>query len=426
MGLVPEVGLHEHREVHQLGDRPGLQVHLHHHVLDGLAVQLVHQGNDLPGWPANDVVVELVARQVIDPLDPAQAVQPGQPGGGDAGDHVPVHPQDAVQAVALQHHLIAEDPLIVEEEAVAQIAVGPHHGKEALGEGRPALPVGVVQAGGVAGAGLRHGDGEGHLLPDVPPGAADDHGDLVGLPRHQADELELVGPAVRLSALVRGRGGKVGQTLHMDGIGHLGLQVGLKIEVEAVVAGAIGVQDGQRRPGLPGLSPGLGLLQGLGQPVLDGGIVVSKALLIHLEGDQLEHGQVGLHIGVPQLQPQLLVLAQKLAHVHPPGGAHRALLTDKIFGPREYSDQHRQNHKDQGRQDQQEPPSLCVHATHSFSRLPGPDLVPPIIQDFAPFCTPFFLPFPPAGPLPALLSAPRDILHKVFPCHRALFGFLPH
>ena len=77
-------------------------------------------------------MVELIPLQGVDLLHPAQGVDPGQLGGGDAGHQVPVHEEGPVQAEALQHHLVPHDAGIVEEEAVAQVAVGAHHGEQAL------------------------------------------------------------------------------------------------------------------------------------------------------------------------------------------------------------------------------------------------------------------------------------------------------
>ena len=95
-------------------------------------------------------MVELVAVQIVDLQRLAQAVHPGQPGGGDTGDDLIPVAEHPVQAEALQHHLVTHDPAVVKEEAVAQIAVGAHHGKQPVGQCRGTLPVGVVQPGGIA------------------------------------------------------------------------------------------------------------------------------------------------------------------------------------------------------------------------------------------------------------------------------------
>ena len=175
-------------------------------------------------------MVELVAVQIVDLQHPARTVHPGQPGGGDTGDDLIAVAEDPVQAEALQYHLIAHDAAVVKEKAVAQIAVGAHHGEQTVGQLRGALSIGIVQLGWVARVSLRHGDGEGDLLTHVAPGAGEGEGDLIGLSGYQTDHLELVLLGVGLLAGIGG-GSVVGNGLiiHMDGVGHLGRQCGFKV-----------------------------------------------------------------------------------------------------------------------------------------------------------------------------------------------------
>ncbi|CDD28943.1 unknown [Firmicutes bacterium CAG:94] len=296
-----EIALEHLGEVHNVGDLPALQIDLQHLVLHGLTLQVGGQSQDGALGAPVDVVVELVLAQVEDLGHLAEAVEPGHLGAAHAGDKAAVVvPQEAVGVVALQHHLVAHDAVVVVEEGVAVLPADAHGVVQAVGERLGAVAVHGLQGHGVARGGLRHIDGEGGGLGLLALAVIGGEGDGVLHAGHQADEQEFLHPAVAVLPGVVGPGGVVGDgvVLHRDGVLHLGGVAGAKVQVQPVGAGAEGVQDGQG--GSHGVVPLLGQAQQRGgQAVLDFLVVVGKALVLVLVGDDLGDFNGGLHrVGV--------------------------------------------------------------------------------------------------------------------------------
>ena len=333
------------------------------------------QGQQFAVLPEADVMVQLVPVQVVDLLHLAQTVDPGDLGGGHAGDDVVVRRKDPVQAEAFQHHLVAHHAGIVIHKAVAQVSVDPHHREQPVAQLLFRAAVGGLQAGVVAGLGLRHLDGEVHGLAQVAPGPRDGQGHLVDLAGHQADELELMGAPEPLAAGVRRGGGEVGDVgvVHMHGVLHLGGHVGGEVQVQAVAAGAVGAHHRQRIVGGPG-GHGLQLLQRTGQTLLHFGVVEGEAFLLNIHRHQVQrpHALVA-QIGLGVFDLQFFVGSNFLPGVDLPVAAHNALLGGERLGHGQHDQRHGHGqHQQHGQQDQQPfaAPgfgSLCFHGQmHSF------------------------------------------------------------
>ena len=198
-------------------------------------------------------MVKLVCTQVVNLGDLAKAVEPGHFGAAHAGDEAAVLvPQEAVRVVALQHHLIAHDAVVVIEEGVAVLAADAHGVVQAVGELLRAVAVHGFQGYIVARGGFGHVDGEGSGLGLGALAVIGGEGDGVLLPGHQANQQELLHPAEAVLPGVVGPGGVIGDRfiLYRDGVLNLGGVVGAKVQVQAVGAGAKGVS------GWPGEIPG--------------------------------------------------------------------------------------------------------------------------------------------------------------------------
>lgn len=313
-------------------------------------------------------MVQVVVPQVAHPGHPAQPVDAGQLGGGDAGEDLVAAEQQPVQPVALQHHLVAQHPVVVEKEAVAKVAVHPHHGEQPVCLGGVGSALGHLQPGGVTRAGLGHLHRKADGLPGVAPAALHREGDLVHLPRHQADELELMGAGVLFAGDVRRPGGEVRQPLHPHGVAHRGGKFGLKIEVQAVAAGAIGVQDGQGHGGGP-LQVGVvfQFLHHLPQPLLHLQVVVGEILLPDVLRHQLQGFQPAAQVRLGQIHLPLAALGHHVAGGKGPVGAGGLLPGGEGLGHLHHHQggeecQHQQHRAGQG---QPFPVELGLHGESS-------------------------------------------------------------
>ena len=338
-----KIGLHENAEVHQLGDGPGVQIDGEEAILYPLISSLLGQGQHLAIGAEADIVVEVIARKVIDLGDPAQTVDPGQLGGGDTGDDLVPVEEDAVQAEALQHHLIAENAGVIIEKAIAQVAVDPHHGKETIRLSLIGGPFGHLQAGVIAGAGVRHVHLEAHQLPGVAQSAGDGHGHVVGLAGDQPDELELVDLCVRLTGAVGSRCGKVGYVLviHMYGVGDLCGLLCLKVEIESIAAGTKGVEHRQRHAGGPGgVGHGFQALERAVQPLLHRAVIEGEVLLADVLGDQLDSPEAVTQLSLGEVHLPLGALGDDVSGLEGPVGAHHVLLGGESLGDLHHNQGH--------------------------------------------------------------------------------------
>ena len=330
-----KIGFHEDAEVHQLGDGPGVQVYGEKAILHPLISGFLGQGQHFTVGAEADIVVEVIAREVIDLGDPAQPVDPGQLGGGNTGDDLVPIEEDAVQAEALQHHLVAENAGVIIEKAVAQIAVDPHHGEETLGLGLIGGPFSHLQAGVIAGAGVRHVHLKAHQLPGAAQSAGDGHGHIVGLAGDKPDELELVDLCVCLAGAVGSSGGKVRYVLvvHMYGVGDLGGLFRLEIEIESVAAGTEGVEHRQGHAGCPGgVGHGFQALERAVQPLLHRAVIEGEVLIANVLGDQLDGPETIPQLGLGEVHLPLSALGNNVSGLEGPVGAYHVLLGGESLG----------------------------------------------------------------------------------------------
>ena len=370
-------------EIEQLGHFAGRKVDRKDFVLHRLALGVLGQGQQLAVLPEADVVVQLVAVQLIHLHDLPQPVDARELGRGYAGDDVVFIRKHTVQAVAFQHHLIAQDTGVVVHKAVAQVAVDAHHGEKPVGQRRPGAAVGGFQRRVIAGFGLGHRHGETHGLAQVAPGTQDLQRHFVGLARHQADQLQFVHAAVGLAARVGGDGGEIGDALilHMHGVAHAGGHVGREIQVQPVAAGAERVDHRQRVVGRPGRRAVLERLQRRIQPLLHAGIVEGETLLLKVVRHQVQRAQAAFaQVGLGVFDALLVVAADHLARVDLPFAAHHALLRGEQLGHAQHHERRGDSqHRHHGQHDQRPflfAGVLCgwfhfAHKLLSLGRLPG-------------------------------------------------------
>ena len=319
VGHLAVVAVHQLGEVHHLGHLAGGGIQGDHHVHDGVLLGVVDQGQNGAVGPPVDVVVELILAQIIHPDGLSQGTHEGDLAAADAGVEPAVGVEEAVGVEALQHHLIAQNAVVVEEEGIAVIVTQAHGVVEPVGEGRRAVPVAGVQLVGVAGDGLRHVDGEGNGLLNPAPLSQGLQGDLIGLAGNQADEQEAVVPAERIAVRrALGHGGVVRQLSAggVDGIADLAAPLGLEGQQQTVTPGAEGIQN--RQGGVHGGALSDHLHQLLAQALLHVLVVVCKAVLLILVGDDPGDGDGGLHRGVVDRHGPLLAGVLMLAHLHIP------------------------------------------------------------------------------------------------------------
>ena len=187
------------------------------------------------------------------------------------------------------------------------------------------------------------------------PAAPQCHGDLVHLTGHQADHLELMPGGILPARAVGGDGGEIRDPLilHPDGVLHLGGEIRLKIQIQTIGPGAEGIQHRQR--GLCGpveVLGGLALVQHSPDPLLDGSVIISKAFLVDVGGDQLQHRDAGIRRGGADLDLVFFLHADQISHIHGPAVPYGSLLGGEplAHGRRRdgnqgrYGQQHRQHY----------------------------------------------------------------------------------
>lgn len=83
--------------------------------------------------------------------------------------------QQPVQPVTFQHHLVTQNSVVIKKEPVSQIAIHPHHGKQAIRLFLIGTFLRHLQSGGIPGLCLRHFNGEMDHLSRIAPTAGDCH-----------------------------------------------------------------------------------------------------------------------------------------------------------------------------------------------------------------------------------------------------------
>ena len=163
----------------------------------------------------------------------------------------------------------------------------------------------------------------------------------------------------------------------MNRVAHLRSLICLEIHVQPIASGSVRIQDCERSLCRP-VRAALQILQRPVQPLLHSRVVIGKALLLNIHGNQLQNPYTVSQLCLRILNLQAFVLVNDFTHIRSPVRAHYRLLRCKGLSYVHDYGRHSENHYQQNRQYDYQPlysPSAFVafvafFAFHSFSFSP--------------------------------------------------------